>query len=427
MDAQTTQSAALSAGWRRYTVALLLAITFVSFLDRQVLTILIEPMKLDLQLSDTQIGALTGLFFSLFYAVTGLPMARIADRYNKRKVISICIAAWSLATAFTGVAQNFVQLALARTAVGIGEAGCSPAITSIVADLFPPQQRAGIFSAIAAASAVGIGFSVFLGGMLVEYMSWRTVMIVLAAPGLVIALLVFTTMPQLARAQHETLPPLFGTVAGLWKIGTYRSIAVIIFMCAASGFAIMAWMPAMLARTHGLPTSQVGLIVGACLSGGFLTGNLLCGFIANRLGARDSRWLLVLLGITLALNVPLGMIAFLSNDLTISVVAFALLLVSGGFWAPLCYTIGMGLVSVGIRAVTASTLGIILSLGGAAGPFLVGFLADKLTGTFGVHSIRYALAAILIGYLVGAIVGFLAIANLRRDYMADPTRGVIHT
>jgi predicted MFS family arabinose efflux permease len=419
VDAQVAQSAALSSGWRRYTVGLLLAITFVSFLDRQVLTILIEPMKADLRLSDSQIGALTGLFFSLFYAVTGLPMARIADRYDKRKVISISIAAWSLATAFTGMAQNFVQLAIARTAVGIGEAGTSPAITSIVADLFPPERRASIFSAIAASSAVGIGFSVFLGGMLVEHFSWRTVMIVLAIPGLLISALVLFTLPQPQRRQYEIPPPMGATLAGLWRIPTYRALAVIIFTSAASGFAIMTWMAVMLVRVHGLPTGQVGLIVGACMSGGFLTGNLLCGIIADRLAARDSRWLLVLLGTTLALNLPLGAVAFLSNELHVAVAAFALLLVSGGFWAPLAYTMGMGVVRPEIRAVTASTLGIILSLGGAAGPFLVGILADHFSDSFGNESIRYALTIILGGYAIGAVAGFAAIARLKDDYLAD--------
>jgi predicted MFS family arabinose efflux permease len=419
VEAQVAQTASLSLGWRRYTVGLLLAITFVSFLDRQVLTILIEPMKADLHLSDSQIGALTGLFFSLFYAVAGLPMARVADRYNKRKVISICIAAWSLATAATGLAQNFVQLAIARTAVGIGEAGTSPAITSIVADLFPPERRASIFSAIAASSAVGIGFSVFLGGMLVEHFSWRTVMIVLAIPGALISALVLFTMPQLQRRQDEALPPLLATVAGLWRIPTYRALAVVIFSSAASGFAIMTWMAVMLVRVHALPTSQVGLIVGACMSGGFLTGNILCGIIADRLAARDSRWLLVLLGATLTINVPLGAIAFLSNDLHVAVAAFAVLMVSGGFWAPLAYTMAMGLVRVEIRAVTASTLGIILSLGGAAGPFLVGLLADGLSPSFGSESVRYALTVILAGYAIGAIAGFAAIPGLRADYLSD--------
>jgi predicted MFS family arabinose efflux permease len=418
MAASDAQDATPSPWVRRYTVGLLLAITFVSFLDRQVLTILVEPMKKDLALTDSQLGALTGLFFSLFYAVAGLPMARLADKHNKRKLIALCIAGWSLATALTGAAQNFVQLALARTAVGVGEAGCSPAITSIVADLFPPHKRAGIFSAIAASSAVGIGFSVFLGGQLVEHMSWRTVMFVLAIPGVAIAILVFFTMP-LVKREDAALPPMMATVLGLWRIPTYRAIAVAIFMSAMSGFAIMAWMAAMLIRVHGLPTSHVGMIVGACLSGGFLVGNILCGIIADRAAARDSRWLLVILGVSLLLNLPLGAIAFLSDNLNVAVASFALLLVSGGFWAPIAYAIGIGLVRPAIRAVTASTLGIILSLGGAAGPFLVGVLADRMAPSLGVESLRYALVIILVGYAIAAVVGFAAIPGLKRDYLPE--------
>ncbi len=410
---------AISSGRRNYVVVLVLLITLVSFLDRQVLSILVEPIKRDLRLSDGQMGALTGLFFFLFYAAAGLPMARIADRYDKRKVMSVCIVGWSVANGLAGATTNFIQLAICRTMAGIGDAGCSPAITSVVAELFPPAKRPGIFAAVSAASAVGIGISLFLGGTLVEHMSWRVVMFVLALPGLLLAILVWTTMPPLAQTKKEDLPPMLATLTGLWRIPTYRALTVIIFFASASGFALIAWTAAMFIRTHGLSPSKAGLIVGACMSGGFLVGNMLCGYIANRLAARDPRFLPAILGASLIANVALALVALASSDLTMAVVAFAVMLVSGGFWAPIALTLTMGLARPQIRAVTASTFGIILSVGGAVGPVVVGIFADRLTPIYGVMSIRYAMAISLGGYFIAAIASAFVFKSLRNDLLTD--------
>ena len=161
------------SGTRNYVLFLLLMLTILSFVDRQVLTILLDPIKHELALTDTQLGALTGVFFSLFYAAAGLPLARLADGREKRSFIAACIAGWSIATVFTGLAMNFVQLAISRTLVAVGEAGCAPATASLIGDLFPPNRRARVFSAMSAASAVGLGGGIFLGGSLSEHFGWR--------------------------------------------------------------------------------------------------------------------------------------------------------------------------------------------------------------------------------------------------------------
>ncbi|MGK0438930.1 MAG: MFS family permease, partial [Paracoccaceae bacterium] len=158
----------------------------VNFIDRQLLSILQESIKMDLGLSDTQLGYL-GIAFAIFYVFAGIPIARLADKSNRRNIISLSIAGWSVMTVLTGTVQNFAQLLAARIGVGVGEAGCSPPAHSIITDMYPPERRATALSTYSVGINIGIMFGILLGGVINQYFGWRWAFLVVGAPGILVA------------------------------------------------------------------------------------------------------------------------------------------------------------------------------------------------------------------------------------------------
>jgi len=177
-----------SPAYRNYVLCFLTLIYAVNFIDRQLLSILQESIKVDLDLSDTQLGLLTGFAFALFYVIAGIPMARWADSSSRRNVISLSIGLWSFMTALSGVANNFWQLLLARIGVGVGESGCSPPAHSMISDMYPPEQRATALSFYSVGINIGIMLGFLLGGIINQYFGWRVAFFVVGAPGILIAL-----------------------------------------------------------------------------------------------------------------------------------------------------------------------------------------------------------------------------------------------
>nr|WP_254447819.1 MFS transporter [Sphingomonas sp. ID1715] len=188
MGATATAEQALSR--RTLTLFLLTLTYFFSYMDRQILSILLEPIRADLKLSDTQLGLLTGLAFAVFYATLGIPVARLADRGNRRNIVAISLAVWSLFTALCGLAQNYVQLLLARIGVGVGEAGSSPPSHSMIADLYPPDRRAGAMAVYTSGVVLGGGFGTMIGGYLAHEYGWRLAIMAVGLPGLALAIIV---------------------------------------------------------------------------------------------------------------------------------------------------------------------------------------------------------------------------------------------
>ena len=174
-----------------------LVVTYTfNFIDRQILGILVEPIKRDLGVSDTAMGLLTGLAFAVFYTFMGIPIARIADRTNRRNLIAAALAVWSLFTALQGFAQNFIQLLLFRIGVGVGEAGCSPPSHSMLADYYPPERRATALGIYALGIPFGVLFGFFVGGWMEEFFGWRWAFVVVGVPGLLLAVLVRFTVKE---------------------------------------------------------------------------------------------------------------------------------------------------------------------------------------------------------------------------------------
>ncbi|MGE3464546.1 MAG: spinster family MFS transporter, partial [Pseudomonadales bacterium] len=307
---QPSTVAADQPSFRTYALSVLVVVYTFNFIDRQILSILLEPIKQDLGLSDTQLGLLTGFAFALFYATLGIPIARWADQHNRRNLIAAALAVWSAMTALSGFAMNFWHLLIARIGVGVGEAGCSPPAHAMISDYYPPEKRASALGIYSLGIPVGILFGFVAGGWMNEFFGWRAAFFVVGIPGLLLALIVRFTVREPARGMAEgrqdtsEMPTVKETFALLWRKRAFRHMAFGGALTAFVGYGVVNWVPAFFIRSHGMGTGEIGTWLGLILGipGGI--GIAWGGFLADRLGARDTRWYLRLVAVALALAVP---------------------------------------------------------------------------------------------------------------------------
>ena len=277
---------------RQVTLFLLTATYFFSYMDRQILAILLEDIKADLLLTDTQLGLLSGFAFAIFYATLGIPVAALADRMNRVNIISIALAIWSGMTAVCGLAQNFTQLLLARIGVGIGEAGSSPPSHSIIADMYPADKRALALSIYSLGVTLGAAAGQMFGGNLTYFFDWRVAFLAIGLPGVVLAVIVklFATEPmrkaEPGAVESDRMPSIaagfrsiFANRAAVWLVAGVTLTSMI-------GYALTGWTPAYLIRSYGLNTLQVGNIVAPLLAIAGVASGLGSGWLANRLSQR---------------------------------------------------------------------------------------------------------------------------------------------
>ncbi len=380
-----------------YALVLLTAAAFFNYLDRVIIAVVLEPIKSELGLSDSQMGLVAGFAFAMLYAVLGIPLARIADRRSRVNLISICLAAWSAMTAVTGLARNFLELFVARVAVGVGEAGCVPAAHSLLGDLFPRERRAFAISIFQAGGVLGQSVGMALAGVIAMLWGWRAALVVVGLCGIPLALLIFFTVREPARgAAHARQPAesMLTTLKALVVRPPLVNIAVGIGIGAFGSYGMVQWLPAFFIRTHGLNLAEVGLYSGATGAIGGVLGTVFGGYALVRLGRRDVRWELWWPMIVFALF-PLFMLpSFLVADwkvaLGLQLVAFFIGASGGGVALSSLQTY----VEPHRRAVAvAVTLLMSALLGLGLGPVAVGVISDLLASRFGPESLRYALIA----------------------------------
>jgi predicted MFS family arabinose efflux permease len=403
----------------QYVVLMLVMVNIVGYVDRQLMTILLESIRHDLKLSDTQMGLLTGTFFSLFYVVAGLPLARLSDISSRKRIIAICMAAYSVATGMCGLVHSFWQFATARMFVALGEAGSAPASSSLIADMFPPNRRARIFALMSCGSAIGIGIGIYLGGVLNELMGWRKVFIVVGIPSFLISVLFYFSVPEPVRpslSNGAKQPSITQSLLSFMKLPTYWALVVVAVFGSATSYAVLSWMPTFLIRVHGMSTRDVGIQMSGATVLGLLIGNLSTGFVSHWLGAKDVRWLAWVAAAGLLCCVPLGCLSFFSGSSSRSLMFFFFFMVMLGFYVPPLYTMAVGLVDTHSRALVASTMPICFSVGGALGPFFVGFLNDRLTSEYGVAAIRYSMTWSLAGLVLGAAAALVVGRFVKGEY-----------
>ena len=271
-----TNAHAISAGARRYGLLILTIVYMFNFIDRQILAILLPAIREEFEVSDAWLGFLTGPAFAMFYIILGIPIARYADRHNRRNLIAFAVALWSGMTALSGLVTNFVQLALARVGVGIGEAGCSPPAHSI-ADYYPPEQRSTAMGIYTIGISAGIMLAYLLGGWVAQNVGWREALLVVGLPGLGLALVVRTTVVEPPRGHSEgreaggVRPPWLETLRFLWTRASFVHMTVAAGLSSFVGYAVINFMPSFLVRSFDMDLSTLGLWLGPILgiAGGF--------------------------------------------------------------------------------------------------------------------------------------------------------------
>lgn len=383
---------------RNYALGVLVVVYTFNFIDRQILSILIEPIKRDLGLSDGQLGLLAGFAFALFYATLGIPIARFADRSNRRNLIALALAIWSGMTALSGLAQNFWHLLLARIGVGVGEAGCSPPAHSMLSDYFPANKRSTALGIYSLGIPVGIMFGFFAGGWMNEFFGWRTAFFVVGIPGVLLAILVRFTVrePERGMSEGRTVagdqPTIMETFRYLWQKPSFRHLAFGGALTAFVGYSVVSWVPAFLIRSHGMGTGEAGTYLGLILGipGGI--GIALGGWLADYFGARDTRWFLWIVSVALIVGLPFGVGVYLAAGPYMALLLLVLPVALGNFYQATTFAQTQGLVTLRMRSVAAAVLLFILNIIGLGfGPFLVGVTSDLLVGVAGDESLRYAI------------------------------------
>lgn len=426
----------VSPGYRRYAIGLLFLVYVFNFIDRQIVTILAEPIKQDLQILDWQLGLMTGTAFAIFYCTLGIPIARLAERRNRPWIIGLSLAAWSGFTALCGVAQNFWQLVCARIGVGVGEAGCTPPAHSLITDYTPREKRASAMAFYSMGNPVGALIGVVAGGLIADAFGWRMAFLLVGLPGIAMAIVVIASLIEprtrraagIARQAAAQIPT--STFADVLRLlrgkRTFWYMAVGVSIVAFVGYGHAPFTASFFLRVHGAeierlaagfglgPIGFAGLSLGLILGVAAGLGVFLGGIISDRFGARDLRAYMGIPGIAILLSVPVYTVALLLPDFLPVLPVLALNSVLVSLWQGPVYATVQNVAPAHMRATAASIFLFIANLIGLGlGPLAVGVASDVLAGPFGMGSaegVRWA----LIGSQFLAIPAFYCFWMARR-------------
>jgi predicted MFS family arabinose efflux permease len=409
-----TSMKSINARW--YALGLITLVVGFNYVDRFLLSILIEPIKRDLHITDTQVGLLTGAAFALFYSILAIPVARLSERVNRVWVLGVSMILWSVATAFCGLAIGFLTLLAARVMVGAGEAGAIPPSHSMTADLFAPHERGVAMSMLGLAGAAGIGIAPLIGGTLEEAVGWRTTFAIVGLPGLLLAAVFLFTVKEPVRGLADgraagTPPPLSAVLSRLAKRRAFRALVFGLILMSLGEYSLFLWLPPLFERSYGVSGAELGAKLAIFQGVPFFIASFLGGWLSDRLGRRDPRWQawVPLLGAASTLPAIIALCFAPSPDL-----AFWLLILpcfANGFYIAPCYAMIQGLAAVHSRATATAILVFAVNLIGAGiGPLLMGLISDALTQRYGAESLRWAFLSLTPLY-AGAVLVFLGVGR----------------
>ncbi len=407
------------------TLGLLFVVSLFNYTDRYMIAILLPNIKQDFGLSDTQMGVLTGVAFTLFYVAVGVPIARLADQRSRKQILIVALSTWSLLTAACGMAQNFIQLAIARMLVGIGEAGSSPPSYSIIADVYPGSRRATAMAVYLAGAPMGILIGFMLGGWVAEHYGWRHALIVVGLPGLVFALLLIGVLKEPKRGAADGIAsaqavPFWRGLAALLKNRTFRHAALGSAFYNALAVIYVNWMPSFFVRSHGMGVQETGVVLALIFGPAQIVGLLAGGYLSDRLSRFDLRWYLRVPAIVMLLAGPVFMLSLSVESATLALVCLGIPLLVGGMQVSPIFAITPSLVDVRMRAVASATLILIINLvSGGIGPVAVGYLSDLLAQRCGEESLKYSLLIITPIFGLWAVLHYyLGSRHIRADARA---------
>ena len=414
---------------RTYVLVVLTLVYVVNYLDRQILAILMPQVKAEFGLSFKEVGYLIGPAFALVYAILGVPLAVLADRYSRRNIIAASLAVFSLMTVLSSYARGFWTMALARFGTGVGEAGTGPSINSVIADLYAPAERASALSFYTAGLNVGLLIAFFGGGWLSDHYGWRVAIVAAGVPGLLLAVLLFFTVKEPRRGLVEALPdsdpPSIGSViVWLWDQRSFRWMAIGTSFSSFGGYAVIAFVPSFLKISHHLSGAQIGVALALLVGIPGALGTYLAGVFADRFGARDVRWNMYVPIIATCVGIPFAPLFYLSPNIVVALSAAIIPVMMGATYVGPAYSMAQGLVPLRMRARAVAILLLILNIIGLGlGPPVVGAVADLLQPALGADALRYAMLTTILTGLMGAFCYWRATKTLKSDLERGSFRG----
>ncbi|MEH6516793.1 MAG: MFS transporter [Halioglobus sp.] len=392
----------MGKNYRYYVLIVLTLTSMLSIADRLIMSILLEDIKSEFHMSDTQLGLLAGLAFALFYALMSIPIARFADISNRKNILAASLVIWSGMTALCGAATGFVSLFFARLGVGVGEAGGSPPIYSIIADYFKPEERARAMGVYITGAVLGTGGGLIVGGLLGEAIGWRLTFLALGIPGVLLGVLLFFTVKEPPRGRYDSgdhaskqATDLRRTLKSLASNKVYVRVSISFAMLTMVGYSMAIWLAPIMLRNFDVSLGKVGLYLGATYILGGIPGPIIGGFLNDALVKRDERWRAWMPAIFIVMSVFTLKLCLSSQTLWEFLGLFALtyamfMVPQGATLSLLQSSVGSGQRALGVSfALLVNSL-----LGLALGPLLIGVLSDALAPAYGAMSLNYALISV---------------------------------
>jgi predicted MFS family arabinose efflux permease len=410
----------ISEGRRTWAILVLAAIALLAAVDRNVLSVLLVPIKHSLHASDAAMGALTGAAYALVYSTLAIPMARFADRTNRRNLIAFAVALWSGMTALSGLASTFVQLLIARVGVAVGESTQMPASFSMIGDMFPPTRRGGAIGVMTVGSVLGFSIGAFIAGVLNDRFGWHIAMMAVGLPGLLVALIVWLTIREPVRGGQDgglhdlDASTLLGALRRLTQIRCLPWLLTGLIFLNICFSGNLVWLPAFLMRVHHLTTTTMSAVFGLTVIVATVS-NALAGFASDWIAKRGPRWrMYYAFGMALIAS-PFYAAAFLVSGTVLStalVMVFSL--VAGGLTTVTSASM-ISIAPANMRASMAALSGVTVSVFGGLGAFVIGLLNDVLYKQFGDYALRYTMLMLPASLLISALIFLIASRGIDQD------------
>lgn len=408
--------------YRFYMLGVLVVVQAFTTIDNVVIGLVLQSIKLDLNLSDTELGFLSGMAFALFYSIMGLPIARWADRGNRTVIITAAMSIWSVMVSLCGLASSFVQLLLCRVGLAVGEAGCQPTANSLIADYFSRAERPRAASIFMLGSSIGLFFGYLTAGWITEVYGWRVTFIAMGLPGLVPAVLAALILREPRReakisaaapVEQPSLRDLFGT---LWRSRSFRNLFFCWSVASFFGTGMGQWAPTFFIRSFGLNTGELGAWFAAIYGVGGALGVYMGGHLATRFAAQNERLQLTGMALVYSFCGVTAALSYLSHNVYLTFTLLAVGHLAGYTIAGPLYATVQSLVQPRMRAAAFAILLLFSNLIGLGlGPLATGALSDALNPWLGQESLRYALLMLTPGYLWCGWHVWLARKTVRQD------------
>jgi MFS family permease len=398
------------------------------FVYLQIIAVSLEPIRAEFRLSDTQLGLVSGTAFALFYGTLGIPIAWLADRYNRRNLIAICLCLWSATTALCGLAAGPISLFFARLGTGVGEAGGTPPAYSLISDYFPAARRATIVAILNSAVPAGVFAGFIVGGFINEHFGWRAAFVTIGIAGVLVSLFVRLTVREPPRGAFDGVRaatpalPTLQILKDLWRVRSYRHLVLSSTLLTLGAMGSGIWIASFFIRVHGMRAGEVATWLAFVYGGGGIAGATFGGLLCDRLVRRtgDARWYGWISGMATAAILPLAFFVYLwPNPITALIIQIGTAFLMHAWMGP-CYGTVQSLVRASGRAMAAAiNLLAVNLLAIGLGPLIVGAISDFMSARFANDSLRYSiLTLVVISYGWAALHFVLASRTLREDLRA---------